>query len=167
MVGMTSRRFLIFLREPRQWFMIISPFIIVFSMTILMEVVVLVLYKVAKGKQKTFIETLVTLFFPFFVLYGFCLSSGIYMIVLLTDREAKMRHWMYLQGLGSWAYYGGTWIADVFLFFVTEVIFVCLILLMGLKAFSTQIGAFFLLMTSFGAVLVPMTYFFQHFFSKP
>lgn len=163
MMGITMRRFLIFIREPRQWFMILSPFIIVLSMIILLDIIVLIIYA-DKPEPKGVMTILISAYFPFFVLYGFCLSAGIYMLVLLQDRDGKMRPWMYLQGLGSWAYYGGMWLADITLFFITEIVFVCFILSLGLKAFSEQLGDFMGLFSSFGAVVIPCTYFCQHFF---
>jgi ABC-type multidrug transport system permease subunit len=78
-------------------------------------------------------------FFPFFLLYGFCLSSGIYMIVSLFDKEKKMRQYMFLAGVGPLPYYFGLFFADYSLFLITELIFTGFVWLMQLQAFSDQI----------------------------
>lgn len=98
------------------------------------------------------------------MLYGFCVSSGIYMIVSLFDKENKMRKYMFLSGVGPMAYYGGLFCADLTLFLITELCFLIFVLAFQLKIYSTQMAGFLMIMSSFGAVLIAFTYLFQHFF---
>lgn len=104
--------------------------------------------------------------FPTFLLYGFCTSSGIYMITSLFDKEKKLRQYMYLSGVGPVSYYLGMFTADFLLFFVTEMAFLLFIFAFRLEMYSSQFWKFSINMTTFGLVLIPFTYMFQHFFSN-
>lgn len=86
------------------------------------------------------------------------------MITSISDKQSKMRQYMFMQGLGSFTYYSGQFIADIALFCITSAIFLIFVWVLGLKAITTQMGGFFALMTSFGAVIIPLTYFAMHFF---
>jgi len=89
--AMMIRRFTVFKREPRQWFMLIAPFVNVFTYIILLSTLVIALVGQQTDALKTIIRDLIGYCFPFFLLLGFCTSSGIYMIVSLLDKESKMR----------------------------------------------------------------------------
>lgn len=160
------RRFLVFIREPRQWFMIIGPFVNVLSMILLIDVFILAIAGSTNDTTKKIMRIITADLFPFFLLYGFCLSSGIFMIVSLFDKEKKMRQYMFLNGVGPMPYYFGLFLADFLLYFITQGVFALFVWAMQLKAFSEQMWQFLALMTCFGIVLIPFTYMFQHFFKN-
>lgn len=166
LTAMIVRRYLVFFREPRQWFMVIGPFINVLSMILLVDVMVLAISGNASAETKKIMQLLTSDFFPFFLLYGFCTSSGIYMIVSLFDKEKKLRQYMYLAGVGPLPYYFGLFIADYSLYLLTQTIFALFVWVMKLKVFASQMGQFLALMATFGMVLIPFTYMFQHFFKN-
>ena len=144
--------------------MILGPFINVVSLIMLLYTAVLYGSSFNNADTKKTMAILTAYFFPFFLLYGFCLSSGIYMIVSLLDKEKKMRQYMYLAGVGPFSYYLGLYAADFLLFCITEIIFVIFVLTLQMQAYSSSIGQFCAIMTTFGFVLIPFTYLFQHFF---
>ena len=98
--------------------MIIMPFVNVLSMILLLAALVVATSSNPNDNGKA-LKILMGYFFPVFLLYGFCTSSGIYMIVSLTDKENKMRQYMYLNGVGSFSYYLGLYAADFLLFCIT------------------------------------------------
>lgn len=51
------------------------------------------------------------------------------MIICLTDKEKKMRQYMYLNGVGPFSYYLGLYAADFLLFFITEATFTIFVFL--------------------------------------
>ena len=153
------RRWLVFFREKRQWFMIIAPFVSVLSMVLLVATVVLAVGANDTSKTQQ-IQQIVAFSFPSFLLYGFCTTSGIYMITSLFDKEKKLRQYMYLSGVGSTSYYLGMFTADFALFFVTEAAFLLFIFVFRLQMYAQQFWKFSLIMTSFGLVLIPFTYVF-------
>lgn len=72
--------------------MIIAPFVNVIAMMLLIDAIILAsLSGVNNPNTEKIIKLFTTYLFPFFLLYGFCTSSGIYMIVSLLDKEKKMR----------------------------------------------------------------------------
>jgi hypothetical protein len=73
---------------------------------------------------------------------------------------------MYLQGMGSLAYYLGQYVADFSLFVVVEAIFAGFVEVLRLEMYTSQMLKFTLQMTSFGVVLIPFTYLFQIFFEN-
>lgn len=157
---------LVFKREPRQWFMIISPFVNVMSMILLLYTIVLSVPGGTSDQTKNAIRVLVAYFFPFFLLYGFCTSSGIYMIVSLLDKERKMRQYMFLAGVGPWAYYLGLYCADFLLYCLTVTSFTMFVFAFQLKVYTSQFLGFFVIMIAFGGALIPFTYLFQHWFKS-
>jgi hypothetical protein len=146
--------------------MIISPFVVVLSWIILIQTFILAISGTNSDAIKKLVKVFVSLYFPIFLLYGFCVSSGIFMIVSLLDKEKKIRQYMYMSGLGPLEYYLGLFIADFTLFFITEFVFAMFVVIMGLSIYKSQIIAFLGMMTCFGAVLIPFTYLFQHMFSN-
>ena len=160
------RRFIVFAREPRQWAMLIAPFVNVVSYIILMSTLIIAVVGQQSNYTKTIIRDFTAYFFPFLLLLGFCTSSGIYMIISLYDKEKKMRQYMFLSGVGPFSYYLGLYAADFLLFLITMSIFGGSVFLFQLKIYTSQIFEFGLLMLSFGAVLIPFTYLFQHWFKN-
>lgn len=146
--------------------MIISPFIMVLSLIILLATIVSAFSSGNKELDKQIIRVATAYFFPVFLLYGFCVSSGIYMIVSLFDKENKMRKYMFLSGVGPFAYYGGLFCADLLLFLITEFCFIIFTLVFKLQAYSSQMGGFILILSSFGMALIAFTYLFQHWFKN-
>jgi predicted membrane-bound mannosyltransferase len=68
--------------------------------------------------------------------------------------------------MGAYSYYLGLYAADFLLFLVTMLIFGGSVFLFNLQIYKSQIFEFGLLMLSFGAVLIPFTYLFQHWFKN-
>ena len=164
--AMVIRRFTVFAREPRQWFMLIAPFVNVVTYIILLSTLVIASVGQQTDQLKTIIRDLIGYCFPFFLLLGFCTSSGIYMIISLLDKESKMRQYMFLSGMGALSYYLGLYAADFLLFLVTMLVFGGSVFIFNLNIYTSQIFEFGLLMLSFGAVLIPFTYLFQHWFKN-
>lgn len=73
---------------------------------------------------------------------------------------------MFLSGVGPFSYYLGLYAADFLLFLITMSIFGGSVFLFQLKIYTSQILEFGLLMLSFGSVLIPFTYLFQHMFKN-
>lgn len=71
--------------------MIIAPFLNVIAMMVLLDTIVLAVSGDKNPNVEKTMKVWLSYFFPFFLLYGFCTSSGIYMIVSLLDKERKMR----------------------------------------------------------------------------
>lgn len=86
------------------------------------------------------------------------------MIVPLTDKEKKMREYMYLAGVGPISYYLGLYFADFLLFLITQTLFTITVYVMQLGIYTSHIVSFTFIMMAFGAVLIPFTYFFSQFF---
>lgn len=73
---------------------------------------------------------------------------------------------MYLAGVGPWPYYLGLYCADFLLFFITVSSFTFFIFIMKLSVYTSQFFLFFAILICFGAVLIPFTYLFQHWFKN-
>lgn len=146
--------------------MIIAPFLNVIALIVLLDAIVLAVSGNNNPNVEKTLKVLISYFFPFFLLYGFCTSSGIYMIVSLLDKERKMRQYMYLAGVGPWSYYLGLYCADFLLYLITVSTFTIFIFILQLAVYTSQFIAFASIMVCFGAVLIPFTYLFQHWFKN-
>lgn len=73
---------------------------------------------------------------------------------------------MFLSGVGPFSYYFGLYAADFLLFLITMSVFGLSVFLFQLSIYKSQIFEFLCLMASFGSVLIPFTYLFQHWFKN-
>lgn len=71
--------------------------------------------------------------FAFFVLLGFSLCSGLYIIATVQDKESKLRHLLNFIGMKPFAYYLGSFLADITLFTVPTLLLIALMYPLGVK----------------------------------
>ena len=98
--------------------------------------------------------------FAFFVLLGFSLCSGLYILQTVKDKENKLRHLLSFIGMKPLAYYLGSFMADLLMFIIPTLLLISLLYPLGVKYYIIN-GAWaqlIALMTSFGMCLITMTY---------
>ena len=165
--AMYLRRLKVFIREPRQWFFTISPFINVLT-TFLILYSLLHLSENAELKkvQVDFINVMIAIMFPFILNTGYATSSGIYMLLPIEERQQKTRHILRLSGMKTIPYWTGLFFADYTLFLIPTVLFATLVSTLKLEAFSDSIWAFAVTMLGFGFAIISSTYLIASFFNS-
>lgn len=166
--AMFVRRMKQFYREPRMWILLASPFI-----TILLSF--LMLSGLIPGKNdggdpdfKKALTLIITNMFAFFVLLGFALCSGLYIIQPVQDRQLKLRTMLHFVGMKSTSYFLGSFLADMILFSMPTIGFILLLFPLDVRYFIIN-GAWAVLlavMLSFGFALVNLTYLFSFVFKS-
>lgn len=150
------------------WILLASPFI-----TIILSF--LMLAGIIPGKDDDFdpdVKKALTLFitymFAFFILLGFSLCSGLYIIQPVQDRELKLRNLLHFAGMKSTAYFLGSFLADILLFSIPTIGFIILLFPLGVRYFIINNAWAILLavMISFGFALVNLTYLFSFIFTS-
>lgn len=122
---MVIRRFKQFLREPRMWFLLASPFITaVFSFLILKGTISI---DEKDENVKMVMLYVYGILFSVWLLIGFCTCSGIFILAPISDREFKLRYLMNYIGMKSLSYYIGNFIADYLLFLVPSLGFIIML----------------------------------------
>ena len=96
--------------------------------------------------------------FVAFMLYAFSVCSGLYIVTLVEDREKRLRHVLKVVGLRSSSYFCGNLIADLLLFFISSVIFVVMLYILGLSYLYKDWARVLGIITSFGFALINLTY---------
>jgi len=111
----------VFLREPRQWFLVIAPFVNVLNIVLVVqgfEKLVIATNPLdtqlsaeetarMNGKSQSNIrddsimETALGFAFPFIMIYGFATCSGIYLMTPVSEREFKTRPILNMSGISS------------------------------------------------------------------
>jgi len=165
-LALAIRRWIVFLREPRQWFMLIAPFInVISSLMILYAFIAVATPDDSDVSSYKILQGLTAFLFPFLLMYGFTTTAGIYMITPISDRESRLRQVLHITGLKPFSYYLGTLIADYSLFMVSQLIFVVFALLADINTYSEQMVSFILIMSSFGLSMISFTYLFSNMFN--
>jgi hypothetical protein len=109
-----------FSREPRTWFMLASPFITaIFSFLILQA-----LLPGDDDENKTIWLIVSGFVFALWMLIGFCVCSGVFIIHISTEKELNLRYLTNFMGLGPMAYYCGNFMADLVLFMMPTLVFI-------------------------------------------
>lgn len=161
---MFVRRMKQFSREPRMWLLLASPFI-----TILMSFLIMMGFIPKEvTKDNSFVPLLITNFFGFFVLLGFSLCSGLFILSPVTDKENKLRHLMNFVGMKPLAYYVGSFFADFILFAIPTCGFIALMFPMDVKYFIMNGSwlTFLIMMFTFGLSMITLTYLFSFLFTS-
>lgn len=164
-IAMFCRRFIVFTREPRQWFLTISPFLNV-CVSIL---IIYSFYNTQNSDDKKLmmkiINYMIALIFPYILNIGFATTSGIYMLMPIEERQRKTRHILKISGLQAIPYWLGLFAADYLLFLIPTALFGVVVGISGLQIFSDDLFAFIGGMLGFGIAIITMTYFLASFFS--
>jgi len=77
-------------------------------------------------------------------------SSGLFVITPVKDREDKLRYLLNFAGITSHAYYAGLFLADFILFTIPCALVVALAYACKIEAFINNSGEIFLSLTMFG-----------------
>jgi hypothetical protein len=163
---MFVRRVKQFLREPRSQLLLASPFITI----ILSFLLINGLFPKADDDEnlKKFLTFISTQMFSFFVLLGFSICSGLFILAPVSDKEQKLRQMMNFVGMKPLAYYTGSFLADFLLFTVPTIGFIILLFPLQIKYFIMN-GSWAVLlavMVSFGLSLINVTYLFSFMFKS-
>jgi hypothetical protein len=187
--AITGRRFKVFFREPRQWALVVAPFINICNIILmthgfekLMLAIGLVVKKVNKmqGSDATINDHKSMLYlnaeaenqmeaglahvFPFIVNFGFSCCSGIYMMTPLGERENKTRSILSLNGVGSLVYYLGLFLGDIILYVPAMGTLVSIIWIFKVTRYAANIGGLMIASAGFGPALITCTYFLSNMF---
>lgn len=136
---MTARRFIVFTREPRQWFLTVSPFVNV-CISFLIIYSFFNLAGVDNKTTKTIMSWLIAIMFPYLLNAGFASTSGVYMLMPIEERMNKTRHILKLGGLQTVPYWLGLFLADYLLFLIPTALFAILVGAMNIPMFSNSLA---------------------------
>ena len=95
-----------------------------------------------------------------FVLLGFSLCSGLFILAPVADKENKLRHLLNFIGMKSLAYYVGSYLTDLIFFMVPTIGFIILLFPLNVRYFIIN-GSWAILlaaMTTFGLSMISLTY---------
>lgn len=163
--AMFCRRFIVFIREPRQWFLTVSPFINVLTTFLILYSVLDAAPDKHKELARKVLNYVVAIMFPYILNAGYATCSGIYMLMPIEERMKQTRHILKMSGLKTPAYWLGLFTADYILFMIPTALFVLLVMFSGLQIFGEYLGIFIGGMLSFGFAVISLTYLLSTFFS--
>lgn len=145
-----------FSRDPRLWLLLTSPFVTaIFSFLILKGTSNITADSEDERRLLTFVNGLM---FTVWMLIGFCVCSGIFVLAPVSDREFKLRYLINFMGMRSYSYFIGNFLTDIILFMVPTIGFIFLLFPMKIEVFSDNWGTIFFLMSTFGVALITLSY---------
>ncbi len=110
--------------------------------------------------QKRVLALLTSNLFVTFVLLGFSLCSGLFILAPVADKENKLRHLLNFIGMKPIAYYVGSYLTDIVFFMVPTIGFIIILFPLNVRYFIIN-GTWALLlavMTTFGLSMISLTY---------
>jgi hypothetical protein len=97
---MFCRRLIVFVRERRQWFLTLSPFInIIMPLLIVYGFYGMHTSGERAGLVRLIINFTVALMFPYILNTGYATTSGIYMLMPVEERANKTRQILKMNGM--------------------------------------------------------------------
>jgi hypothetical protein len=110
--------------------------------------------------NKRVLALLTSNLFVTFVLLGFSLCSGLFILAPVADKENKLRHLLNFIGMKPIAYYVGSYLTDIVFFMVPTIGFIIILFPLNVRYFIIN-GTWALLlavMTTFGLSMISLTY---------
>ena len=98
------------------------------------------------------------IYFPLFVAVSLILSSGLFVITTVKDREDKLRYLLNFAGISSVAYYWGIFMADLILFVIPTICIFILSAILQVKTFSDNWVSLVPVFITFGMSYIPLSY---------
>lgn len=146
------------------WLLLASPFVTIIMSFLLMSGLI----PKETNKDNSIFTLIASNLFAFFVLLGFSLCSGLFILSPVTDKENKLRHLMNFVGMKPLAYYVGSFLADFILFSIPTAGFIALLFPLNIKYFiiNGSWATLLIVMISFGFSLISLTYLFSFVFSS-
>ena len=104
--------------------------------------------------------------FPVLIVLGLVVSSGIFIITIVKDKEDKMRYILHFTGMRPFAYYGGMIIADITLFSIPIFALILMSYILSISAFYNNGVLIFFIFIAFGFPFICLIYMTGFLFSK-
>jgi len=154
MFAVFIRRLKQFLREPRIWICLFAPFIT----AIVSFLIINNINTTGDDVNEDALALVSGIMFSMWMLIGFALCAGLFIVGLTYDREMNLRYLMNFAGLQTLPYVFGNYMADFTLFMVPTIGFILILFPMNIKSFEGSEGLIFLLMICFGLCMISLTY---------
>mmetsp|Transcript_41166 Transcript_41166/g.62606 ORF Transcript_41166/g.62606 Transcript_41166/m.62606 type:complete len:117 (+) Transcript_41166:2526-2876(+) len=104
--------------------------------------------------------------FPFLIMLSILISSGVYVISPVLDREEKLRYLLNFAGMRSASYYIGLWIGDTFIYIIPTAILIGGAWALQLEGFSEVAIWIFFALAVFSFPFIQLNYLVSYLFSK-
>ena len=104
--------------------------------------------------------------FPTLLIISIAISSGLFIITPVTDRQDKLRYLLNFAGITPFSYYMGLFLADCILFITPCILIILLAIILQLETITKNAWHILLALTAFGIVYMPVNYLIAHMFSQ-
>ena len=79
----------------------------------------------------TVIRICFSIYFPLFLIIGFCFSAGVYLITAMIDKKSGMRAMLKAIGVTTLPYFTGLFLADFIIALIPNLLFTIILLCMN------------------------------------
>ena len=104
--------------------------------------------------------------FPTLIVGSLIISSGLYVITPVKDREDKLRYLLNFTGISPAAYYLGFFAADCLIFIIPTILIFILSYILQVKTFTDHALQNFAALIMFGVSYIPLGYCTSFIFKK-
>lgn len=103
-------------------------------------------------------QFLLGIMFPVLLNFGFCATSGIFLLQPVLERETKIKQMLLMSGMSNFFYWIGLFLADLILMLFPFALFCAFVLVTQIEGFYEEIGSLMIVILSFGSSLIPLVY---------
>jgi len=119
-----------------------------------------------KKAQEKFLHIMLQILYPFFLLLSLLISSGVFVITPVGDRELKLRYLLNFAGMRPVSYFIGIWLGDTVIFIVPSAILILCSWVLKMEGFTEVAGWIFLDLVIFSFPFIALNYLVGFMFTK-
>mmetsp|Transcript_41165 Transcript_41165/g.62599 ORF Transcript_41165/g.62599 Transcript_41165/m.62599 type:complete len:212 (+) Transcript_41165:2298-2933(+) len=168
--AMQKRRLLTFIRSSKELVIGLNPVfyclinLILFS--VIYDTIMDIFLPDDVEAKAAFEKVMFAILFPIFILISLFVSSGVYVISPVSDREDKLRYLLNFAGMRPASYYIGLFMGDVFIFLIPTAILIGGSWALKLSGISERAGWIYLALFVFSYSFIQLNYLVGFLFTK-
>eukprot|EP00356_Strombidium_inclinatum_P008969 CAMPEP_0170487354 /NCGR_PEP_ID=MMETSP0208-20121228/6196_1 /TAXON_ID=197538 /ORGANISM="Strombidium inclinatum, Strain S3" /LENGTH=273 /DNA_ID=CAMNT_0010761615 /DNA_START=2084 /DNA_END=2905 /DNA_ORIENTATION=- len=114
---MMKRRLYTFIRSPKEFMLSINSFLYCI-INLVMVSLFFASFLVDSEQEAEITKAIISVFFPFAISISLMVSSGLYVLMPVYDKEEKLRHLLNFAGMKPFAYNMGLWFSDTIIYVI-------------------------------------------------
>lgn len=118
-------------------------------------------------ETETTVRVAFSIYFPLFLIMGFCFSAGVYLITAMQDKKSGMRSMLKAIGVTTLPYFTGLFLADFIIAMIPNLLFTVILLAMNYLMPPDVVMQWSAVYLFFASSMIVLSYCFHHLFDDP
>ena len=151
-----KRRLLQFIKNSKEIVLNVQMVVFILIQVVFLQTILQLGFRIATGGQSgqdvfsKIQEVVLQLAFPGLVQISIVMSSSLFVVTPVQDREEKLRYLLNFSGISSFTYYVGLFLADMILFMIPCILVLVLSYLLNIESFYKNTQCIMIALFLFG-----------------